>query len=123
MKKLIGLMTVLFIFGAPVAVVHAVELDDVTMQTMDAHDDHASDITNEIELPEQADDHAAAGSENGDNHSASNEQEHEHEMEQEQEHEQEMEVEDEHRDEAHDESHDETEVEQHDSEDQPESTN
>jgi len=118
MKKLIGLMAVLFIFGTPVAVVQAVELDDVTMQTMDAHDDQASDVTNEIELPEQADDHAAAGSENGDDHSAKNE----HEMEQSQEHEQEMEVEDEHRDESHDESHDETEAQQQDSEAQPEST-
>jgi len=123
MKKLIGLMAVLFVFGAPVAVVHAVELDDVTMQTMDAQDDHASDVTNEIELPEQADDHAAAGSENGDDHSASSQQEHENEASQDQEHEQEMEVEDEHRDEAHDDSHDETEVEQHDTEDQSGTSN
>lgn len=107
MKKLIGLMAVLFIFGVPV--VHAVELDDVTMHMMDAHDDHASDVTNEIELPEQADDHKDAKSESGDDSkSASSEQEHEHE--------QEMEHEDEHRDEARDESHDETEVEQHDNE-------
>jgi hypothetical protein len=117
MKKLIGLMAFAFMFfGVPV--VHAADMDDVTMTVMDINDDHASDITNEIELPEQVDEHAGTESENGDDHSAKNE--HEHEMEQEQEHEQEMEIEDEHRDEAHDESHDETEVEQHDSEDQPE---
>jgi hypothetical protein len=123
MKKLIGLMAVLFMFAVPVAVVQAVELDDVTMQTMDANDDHASDITNEIELPEQADDHASAASESGDSNSASNEQEHEHEAEQEHENEQEMEHEDEHRDEVQDASHDEAEVEQHDNETQPESDN
>jgi hypothetical protein len=122
MKKLIGLMAFAFmIFAVPV--VHAADMDDVTMTVMDINDDHASDITNDIEVPEQADDHAGAESDKGDDHSAKNEQEHEHEMEQEQEHEQEMEIEDEHRDEAHDDSHDETEVEQHDSEDQPESDN
>lgn len=101
MKKLITIMSVWFILvGVPVA--HAVEMDDVTMTVMDVNDDHASDVTNEIELPEQANEHAAASSENGDDNSASNEHENEHEQE----------MEDEHRDDAHDESHDETETEQ-----------
>lgn len=128
MKKLIGLLAFAFVFLAAPAV-QAADMDDVTMTVMDVNDDHASDVTNEIEMPEQANEHASASSDNGEQHAANEDQGNENEQEsqaqeqeqeqlQEQEQEQESQVEgtEDHQQEAHDEAQDEIESNQNDTE-------
>ena len=54
MKQLFAMLAALALMASPM-LAQAVDLDDITMQTMDVKDD-AADVTNDIELPDFDDD-------------------------------------------------------------------